>query len=128
MNNPLLHVLTFGYARTPAPETNLTVDVRWIPNPWHCNEFRDLSGLDAPVQDWIFAQRGVAVWFEALLDVLGPTVAAAETRGEPLVTVAFGCQGGHDRSVAVALRLANAFQRAGSPAHVQHLSFVRGSR
>lgn len=46
MTNPLPNVLTFGYARTPIPEANLTVDVCWIPNPCHRPEFRDLSGFD----------------------------------------------------------------------------------
>ncbi|MGW5789173.1 RapZ C-terminal domain-containing protein [Saccharopolyspora sp. NPDC003752] len=124
----MLQVLTWGFNRTPVPQANLAVDVRWIPNPWHLPEFHDLSGLDAPVKEWVFAQDGVAVWFDALLDVLGPMVAAAETRGHPLVTVALGCQGGHDRSVSIALRLAKAFERTGTRTHVKHLSFVRGRR
>ncbi|MEU6265537.1 RapZ C-terminal domain-containing protein [Saccharopolyspora shandongensis] len=67
----VLQVLTWGFNRTPVPQANLAVDIRWMPNPRHLPEFHDLSGLDAPVQEWVFAQDGAAVWFDALLDVLG---------------------------------------------------------
>ncbi|MGI8307731.1 RapZ C-terminal domain-containing protein [Saccharopolyspora hattusasensis] len=70
----VLQVLTWGFNRTPVPSANLAVDVRWIPNPWHRPELHDLSGLDKPVQDWVFAQENVRSWFEDLLNVLGPMV------------------------------------------------------
>ncbi|WP_168584923.1 RNase adapter RapZ [Saccharopolyspora sp. ASAGF58] len=94
----------------------------------HRPELHDLSGLDKPVQDWVFAQENVRSWFEDLLNVLGPMVTAAEKQGNPLVTVALGCQGGHDRSVAIALGLAEAFELAGTRSLIRHLSFVRGPR
>ncbi|MGI8307730.1 RapZ C-terminal domain-containing protein [Saccharopolyspora hattusasensis] len=53
---------------------------------------------------------------------------SAEKQGNPLVTVALGCQGGHDRSVAIALGLAEAFELAGTRSLIRHLSFVRGPR
>ncbi|MEU6261756.1 RapZ C-terminal domain-containing protein [Saccharopolyspora shandongensis] len=125
----VLEVLTWGYNRRNGPPPHdLSVNVRWIPNPYQQPDFHDMSGLDQPVQDWVFDQPGVAAWFESLLDLLGPIVAGAETSGQRLVTVAIGCQGGHDRSVSIAIKLAEAFERAGTRTHVKHLSFVRGPR
>ena len=72
MNDPLLHVLTFSYARTPAPAANVTAGVCWIPNPRHHPRIPRPIRHRYPPPEWIFTRHGVAVWFDPLLDVLGP--------------------------------------------------------
>lgn len=124
----MLEVLTWGYNRTTPPPADLAINVRWIPNPFHIPEFHDLTGLDVPVQEWVFAQPCVTTWFDGLRVVLRGMLDGTELRGGRLVTAAIGCQGGHDRSVAIARRLAEAFERDGTRTHIKHLNFVRGPR
>jgi UPF0042 nucleotide-binding protein len=122
---PILYVCSFGYHYRTPPLGNAVFDVRWLPNPFSTAEFRDLSGLDKPVRDWLFAHPGVDVWFESLMNALGPQLAAVELKDSRAVTWAFGCAGGHDRSVAVAEYAATTIRRTGMIVFVDHLDIHR---
>ena len=117
---PILYVISFGYRYDNPPVANLVLDVRWLPNPFYQPEFHDLSGRDEPIQAWLFRTPTAQAWFEAVLGVLGPTVAQAHDHDSRAVTVAFGCQGGHDRSPAVAERFAKTMRRADQTVFVEH--------
>jgi UPF0042 nucleotide-binding protein len=117
----ILYVASFGYHHRQPPPANAVIDVGWMPNPFKHPDYHDLSGLDQPVQDWLFEQPRIGEWFEATMTALFPHIAAAETKHSHAVTWAFGCAGGHDRSVAVAEFVAEAMRRAGQKVFVDHL-------
>lgn len=128
MSVPLVvHIATFGYRYQPPPAANVVYDVRWMPDPHTTAELHDLSGLDQPVQEWLFTQHGVKDWFDALMEVLDPQLTAAE-RDSRSLTWAFGCAGGHFRSVAIAERVAAKVSPAGMTVSIGHLDLNRWGR
>jgi UPF0042 nucleotide-binding protein len=116
-----VYVVSFGYGHQDPPVANVVHDVRWLPNPFRQPEYKDLSGRDAPVQQWLRGRAGFEDWFLSLLDSIGPLVQHAEEHDSRTVAFAFGCQGGHDRSVAVAEMVADAMRRTGLRVALDHL-------
>ena len=49
-NQLALTLLTFGFKNGPPRDADLTLDVRFLPNPHYVDELRPLTGLDEPVR------------------------------------------------------------------------------
>jgi RNase adaptor protein for sRNA GlmZ degradation len=126
---PVLYVTSFGYHHRTPPAANAVIDLRWMPNPFATAELHDLSGLDHTVQEWLIAQPCMEDWLDGLMTTLDPQLTAAEQKDSRAVTWAFGCTGGHDRSVAVAEHVAALVRRTGMTVFVDHLDIHhRGGR
>ena len=48
-----LTLLTFGFKNGPPRDADLTLDVRFLPNPHYVDELRPLTGLDEQVRDYV---------------------------------------------------------------------------
>lgn len=61
-----VEVTSFGWNyRLPSPPVGHVLDVRWLPNPFHDPNFRDLSGLDTRVQRFLLAHQETERWLLA---------------------------------------------------------------
>ncbi len=104
-----LNILSFGYKMGLPPEADLVFDVRCLPNPYYEPDLQNLTGLDAPVADYVFRNGNAQALLTRLTELLGfllPLYAADRQE----LTVAIGCTGGHHRSVAMAQALAQAME------------------
>ncbi len=116
---PTLSINSFGFARGVPRNADLVFDVRFLRNPHWADALRPLSGLDAPVADYVAGDPayGLIDRIEALLVEMLPRYQA---EGKSYVTVAFGCTGGRHRSVHVAERVAARLRSAGFSPTVAH--------
>src|SRR5260221_6945532 len=48
-----LTLLTFGFKNGPPRDADLTLDVRFLPNPHYVDELRPQTGLDEPVRAYV---------------------------------------------------------------------------
>ena len=68
-------VYSFGFKHGAPYDADLVMDVRFLPNPYYDPELRPLTGLDAPVRDFV-RMREETIEFEQkwheLLDVVMP--------------------------------------------------------
>jgi UPF0042 nucleotide-binding protein len=101
-----LNIVSFGYKYGLPVDADLVADCRFLPNPHWIPELQGMSGLDAPVRDFVLAQQGAAEFLAAYLAVLEVALAGFEREGKRYVTLAVGCTGGKHRSVAMAEQLA----------------------
>ena len=120
IDQPVLTVVSFGFAKGISRTADLVFDMRFADNPHWIDELRPLTGEDSAVQE--YCSRDVA-WtsaldqIEALLIGLIPRYWAA---GKSYLTVAFGCTGGRHRSVAAAVEMAKRLRGAGFSPNVRH--------
>ncbi|HWG02370.1 MAG TPA: RNase adapter RapZ [Trebonia sp.] len=103
---PRVHIMSFGYKYGLPVDADLVADCRFLPNPHWVPELRALSGLDAPVRDYVLGQPAAGAFLSAYLEVLDVSLAGFEREGKRFVTLAVGCTGGKHRSVAIAEQLA----------------------
>jgi len=120
VDQPVITVVSFGFARGISRTADLVFDMRFADNPYWVDELRPLTGEEPAVQD--YCARDVA-WtpaldqIESLLIALVPRYWAA---GKSYLTVAFGCTGGRHRSVAAAVEMAKRLRGAGFSPIVRH--------
>lgn len=116
----LVSIVSFGFRNGLPREADLVFDVRFLSNPHYVDELRPLTGCDAPVREYIEADRSYGFLLDKLMDLLEPLLPAYQREGKSYLTIAFGCTGGRHRSVAVAEAFTARLRKAGWPVLVQH--------
>ncbi|OQY23153.1 MAG: RNase adaptor protein RapZ [Desulfobacteraceae bacterium 4572_35.2] len=92
---------SFGFRYGVPLESDLVIDVRFLPNPHYVESLRPLCGQDQPVSDYVLGQPVCQEFLDktaSWLDFLLPHYSA---EGKSYLTVSIGCTGGHHRSVAI---------------------------
>ena len=95
-------VYSFGFKHGAPTDADLVMDVRFLPNPYYDPDLRFLTGLDAPVRDFVMYREETVEFvkrWRALLDCVMPGYVA---EGKQQLAIAIGCTGGQHRSVAIA--------------------------
>jgi UPF0042 nucleotide-binding protein len=100
-----LTLLTFGFKNGPPRDADLTLDVRFLPNPHYDEELRPLTGLDESVRAYVESGTQAGEFYGRLLPLLEFLVPAYVAEGKSHLTIAIGCTGGRHRSVTVADRI-----------------------
>ncbi|HRV61022.1 MAG TPA: RNase adapter RapZ [Solirubrobacterales bacterium] len=101
----VVNLLTFGFKNGPPRDADITLDVRFLPNPHYVDELRPLTGLDQEVRDYVEAGTTAGEFYGRLLPLLEFLIPAYVTEGKSHLTIAIGCTGGRHRSVTVAERI-----------------------
>lgn len=116
---------SFGYKHGLPLDTDLVFDCRFLPNPHWVDELRPYTGLDPPVQEYVLGQEMTDEFLGRLDDLLDLLLPGFEAEGKSYLTIAFGCTGGHHRSVAIAERMAAALRDRGHRPRVVHRDIER---
>ena len=101
-----LNIVSFGFKYGLPADADLVADCRFLPNPHWVPTLQALTGLDAPVREYVLGQPGAEDFLAAYLRVLEVSLPGFEREGKRYVTLAVGCTGGKHRSVAMAEQLA----------------------
>jgi RNase adapter protein RapZ len=116
-----LTLLTFGFKNGPPHDADLTLDVRFLPNPHYVDELRPLTGLDARVREYVEAGTQAGEFYGRLLPLLEFLVPAYVAEGKSHLTIAVGCTGGRHRSITVADRISRELsERDDVVVHMKH--------
>jgi UPF0042 nucleotide-binding protein len=100
-----LTLLTFGFKNGPPRDADLTLDVRFLPNPHYDLELRPLTGKDEIVRQYVESGTLAGEFYGRLMPLLEFLVPAYVAEGKSHLTIAIGCTGGRHRSVTVADRI-----------------------
>lgn len=100
-----LTLLTFGFKNGPPRDADLTLDVRFLPNPHYDDGLRPMTGMDPEVRAYVESGTQAGEFYGRLLPLLEFLVPAYVAEGKSHLTIAIGCTGGRHRSVTVADRI-----------------------
>ena len=107
------------------PEEGLVylIDCRGLPDPADFPEYAGTTGLDARMEKFFTGRKD---WLEKLCKLLDPTVDLLRQAmtADDVISIYFGCHGGHHRSVYCAHRLAEFVKRARKDVTVIELHLV----
>jgi UPF0042 nucleotide-binding protein len=118
-------LVSFGFKHGVPADIDLLFDCRFLPNPHWEEELRDLTGMDRSVQEYVSDSdlaRDFVNRTDALLELLIP---AYQDEGKSVLTIAFGCTGGHHRSVTLAELFAEILRDRGLSPRVRHRDIER---
>jgi RNase adapter protein RapZ len=117
---PMISVVSFGYKNGLPVDADLVLDCRFLPNPHWAPELRPMSGLDAPVRDYVLRQSGAKEFLGGCVDLFGVVAAGYTREGKSYATLAVGCTGGRHRSVVMAEELGARLRERGMEVRVSH--------
>jgi aminoglycoside/choline kinase family phosphotransferase len=126
-----VRIFSFSFHREmPADETGngggFVFDARSLPNPGREEQFRQLTGKDAPVIDYLNRQENVHQYLAGVLSLVDASVSAYRRRGFKNLMVSFGCTGGQHRSVYLAEQLAKHLRAgAGVEVAIRHIELEK---
>jgi hypothetical protein len=106
-----VRVFSFSFHKGIPPDEagnggGFVFDTRSIPNPGREEQFRRLTGKDAPVADFLNQLESVHQYLANAFSLVDASVSSYRQRGYHHLMVSFGCTGGQHRSVFMAEQLA----------------------
>jgi UPF0042 nucleotide-binding protein len=120
VDQPVITVVSFGFARGISRTADLVFDMRFADNPYWIDELRPLTGEDQAVQDYCAKDAAWTPSMDQIESQLIGHMPRYRAAGKSYLTVAFGCTGGRHRSVAAAVELAKRLRGAGFSPIVRH--------
>ena len=106
--NPVpLSISSFSFRKGVPEAVDYVFDTRFLNNPHWQEELRHLTGIDREVQDFVQADIGFQAFMSNVTQIIELVLPALQRTGRPQLGVAFGCTGGHHRSVTSAEYLAS---------------------
>ncbi len=102
---------SFAYKHGVPLDADLVFDVRCLPNPFYVAELRALTGLDAPVAEYLQSIPSVQRMIDHIAEFLHAWLPHYILENRSYLSVAIGCTGGQHRSVYCVEELARRFRR-----------------
>ena len=115
-----VNVYSFGFKHGAPADADIVIDVRFLPNPFYVPELRTLTGLDAPVRDFVMRQPETESFLVKWGDLLETVMPGYEKEGKQQLAIGVGCTGGQHRSVALAEKTGEILAAAGYNVQVSH--------
>jgi len=119
---PTFHLTlqSFGFKYGLPKESDLVMDVRFLPNPFYVDSLRDKNGLSQDVSDYVFQSEVTIQFFERFYELLEFLLPFFRKEGKHFLTVAVGCTGGKHRSVSMIEALAKKYEESSINVTVIH--------
>ncbi|MBO7238692.1 MAG: RNase adapter RapZ [Elusimicrobiaceae bacterium] len=115
-----ISVVSFGFKNGIPKDTDLVMDVRFLPNPYYVKELKEKTGLDQAVQDYILSFKESQEFADRFADLIKYLIPQYIKEGKSYLTIAMGCTGGKHRSVFMAHQLAQTLRKQGLSASEFH--------
>jgi RNase adaptor protein for sRNA GlmZ degradation len=133
--NLILRIFSFSFHRNSVPKDEsghgggFVFDARGLPNPGREERFKDLTGKDASVIDYLKQYPVVDKFLADATSMVESSVKNYQERGFKNLMVSFGCTGGQHRSVYLAEAMAEHFRsRPGVEVRLRHLQLEKLSQ
>ena len=108
-----IDITSFGYRHGVPADSDLVFDVRFLPNPNYIPQFKNLTGRNPSVARYIRSFPQTIEFIDRISDLLVYLIPHYVREGKSYLTIAFGCTGGHHRSVMIASSIRKRLNEAG---------------
>ena len=111
---------SFSFKRSVPPNVDMTFDCRFLNNPYWNPKFRELTGKDEVVAEYLESDKNWATFLGKTVDLLLFLLPHYQMAGKAYFQVGFGCSGGQHRSVFVAESIATEIRKSNWKLTVDH--------
>ena len=115
-----VYINSFGFRYGVPPDSDLVIDVRFLPNPNYIPEFKHLTGRHPSVARFIRSYPQTEEFIHRISDLLVYLLPHYIREGKSYLTISFGCTGGHHRSVLIAHEIYKRLKKAGFTVKERH--------
>jgi UPF0042 nucleotide-binding protein len=121
----MVYVTSFGYRHGVPADSDLVFDVRFLPNPNYIPRFKKLTGRHPSVARYIRSFPQTTEFIGRISELLVYLLPHYIREGKSYLTIAFGCTGGHHRSVMIADQIRKNLASAGYRAKATHRDLAK---
>ena len=114
-----VNVVAFGFKYGIPLDSDLLLDVRFLPNPYYVEDLRPQSGLDAAVYDFVLGHSEATEFLAHLERMVSFLLPHYIEEGKRSLTISIGCTGGRHRSVSLSRALSAFIEQAGYQVELQ---------
>lgn len=122
----MVHLQSFGYRYGLPLESDIVMDVRFLPNPYFIKELREFSGLDPMVRAYVMEKTETAEFINRLKSLMDFLLPGYGKEGKSYLTISIGCTGGKHRSVVIVEEMRNFFRDNRVNLKVTHRDIGKG--
>jgi len=101
----MITILSFGFKYGIPSDSDMVMDVRFLPNPYYDVELRPKTGNDKEIQDFVMKYPEATEFINKLDDMIQFLIPQYIAEGKNQLVIAIGCTGGKHRSVTLANEL-----------------------
>lgn len=116
----VINIMSFGYKRGIPLGADMVFDMRFIPNPYYVKSLRSLTGNNKKVREYVMRQEVTQDFLQRAEPLILELIPSYMREGKYSLNLAFGCTGGHHRSVAMANEMAERLQAKGKRITIEH--------
>jgi UPF0042 nucleotide-binding protein len=113
-------VASFGFKHHSPNDSDIVIDVRFLPNPFYQQELRHLTGLDSAVRDFVLNNPETENFLRSWRNLLGIIMPGYLAEGKRYLSIGVGCTGGQHRSVVLAEETGSFLRSLGYSVAVTH--------
>lgn len=106
-----INISSFGFKYGIPSEADVMFDVRFLPNPYYVASLKRLSGNNKKVSEYVFKSPLAGQFVDSIRVLMNSLIDGYINEGKYHLNIAFGCTGGHHRSVAIANAVASEFEK-----------------
>jgi UPF0042 nucleotide-binding protein len=121
----LVSVVSFGFRYGIPTDADLVFDVRFLPNPNYIPRFKKLTGRHPQVARYIRSFPQTVEFIDRISELLIYLMPHYIREGKSYLTIAFGCTGGHHRSVMIADEIRKRLADAGFRVKATHRDMAK---
>ncbi|NLO89217.1 MAG: RNase adapter RapZ [Clostridia bacterium] len=121
----LITVMSFGFKYGLPLDSDLVLDVRFLPNPHYSDDLRPKTGEDADVENFVMRFPETRSFINKLSDLLLFLLPYYVKEGKSHLVVSIGCTGGKHRSVALSRKMGEILSSEGYKVSVRHRDINR---
>lgn len=103
--NLFVTILSFGFKYGIPSDSDIVMDVRFLPNPYYVEGLRAKTGNDKEIQDFVMQYDEANEFIDKLESMIQFLIPNYITEGKNQLVISIGCTGGKHRSVTLANEL-----------------------
>lgn len=101
----MVTILSFGFKYGIPADSDMVMDVRFLPNPYYDVELRPKTGNDKEIQEFVMKYPEATAFIDKLEDLIQFLIPQYISEGKNQLVISIGCTGGKHRSVTLANEL-----------------------
>jgi len=103
--NMMITILSFGFKYGIPSDSDMVMDVRFLPNPYYDVELRPKTGNDREIRDFVMKNPEAGQFVDKLEELVKFLIPQYINEGKNHLVISIGCTGGKHRSVTLANEL-----------------------
>lgn len=115
-----INIVSFGYKHGIPLDSDIVLDVRFLPNPFYLSSMKHLTGNNRKVKEYVLKWPESKTFVDKSYDLIQFLIPFYLREGKSQLVIAFGCTGGQHRSVVLANEFYQMLSKEGKRVIVSH--------